>query len=74
MHSASTTPEPRVGALVAFAMMCPGLESFRRKGFGSHLASFQGHKFHESEIIPLDTQKALNSVDLAENKGFLSFM
>jgi hypothetical protein len=43
-------------------------------GFESHLASFQGHKFHESEIFPLDMEKRLKSVVLAENRAFLRLM
>jgi len=43
-------------------------------GFESHLASFQGHKFHESEIITLDMENRQESVVLAENQGFLKSM
>jgi hypothetical protein len=39
-------------------------------GFESHLVSFQGHKFHESEIITLDTENRQESVVLAKNQGF----
>jgi hypothetical protein len=43
-------------------------------GFESHLASFQGHKFHESEIITLDMENRQESVVLAENRAFLRLM